>query len=268
MFFYRSNINVTELMRRLYALDTRLPELTKKANSFIIEKELLLQESSKLLTSNSNQLLKFINDENIIIDKETIDEYADARLLITKEETFTILPNSFVNNTVIEKVEKPLPNEIYENLKHLKANQLNEKENLRQPINLQDISIFPQNILTEDQFNNIPLTIRGKTKFESVLQLFEKILVISKERILNNKISKNSNALPVLSYGELDSSGCKISGKTGDTLLACLKTLKLILIGKSGIQLTIPVIHKSSKTAGQVSKAPTRIPSRITQIRK
>lgn len=88
-----------------------------------------------------------------------------------------------------------------------------------------DASPAVKRIIFEEEFSAIPVSIRGRSKLEDVQKLYTWLI----ER------NKGSHGRVVsVSKQELDSAGLKVFGHTGDCILATLKALGCVKIGKSG----------------------------------
>jgi len=88
-----------------------------------------------------------------------------------------------------------------------------------------------KNMLDEASFEAIPISIRGRVKFATVVSLFSKLHLVHVS--LRAMQPKNAAMLP-MSLSELEAHGCKVTGKTGGNLLGSLKSLGLVSITPKG----------------------------------
>lgn len=112
----------------------------------------------------------------------------------------------------------------------------------------EDTSLFE---ITVEQFEKVPASVRGRCKLVDVQQVLTRLqtyyaTVINSNSSKKMTISSFTNMTP-LSTADLALSGLKVVGKTGDCVLATLRTLGIIKIGKSakpGILLSDVIVQK------------------------
>jgi hypothetical protein len=91
--------------------------------------------------------------------------------------------------------------------------------------------------ITEERFVSVPTSTRGRCKLADAVQIVNKLVSHSKsQRAL---LPRNSKAIiPPITVSELGNAGFKVSGKTGESVLATLRYLGIIKVNKGGIALT------------------------------
>lgn len=80
--------------------------------------------------------------------------------------------------------------------------------------------------LSEEIFMGVPASIRGRAKHASAVSLL---------RCLSSKYDPKTKKYLSMPISSLDKIGCKVTGKTGESLIAALKALDMIQVSKQGI---------------------------------
>jgi hypothetical protein len=80
--------------------------------------------------------------------------------------------------------------------------------------------------LPEEVFNTVPLSVRGRAKHGSAVTLL---------RRLSTAIDPKTKHFMPVTISSLEKHGCKVTGKTGESLIASLKALDMIHVSKQGI---------------------------------
>lgn len=92
-------------------------------------------------------------------------------------------------------------------------------------------------ILTEEKFDSLSKLIKGRCKYEDVRRLYDKLVADYRKQIGINQ--KKTISSPLVSFQELDHCGLKVFGKTGESVILCLRTLNIISVFKTGLQLKL-----------------------------
>lgn len=192
-----------------------------KNNSLVIEEDF----------KDSKGILLSVMDQCQFIDKSIIVKYSNIPTQNASEndiqnrgkELLPAIPNNTGNTSVEAKI--------------LKLETTND-----------DNSLFE---ITVEQFEKVPSSVRGRCKLADVQQVLTRLqtyyaTVINSNSSKKMTISSFTNMTP-LSTADLALSGLKVVGKTGDCVLATLRTLGIIKIGKSakpGILLSDVIVQK------------------------
>lgn len=97
--------------------------------------------------------------------------------------------------------------------------------------------------LTEEKFESLPKSVKGRCKYEDVRKLYDKLLVEYKKgnnsSLPNNNMKQHIKPAQVIPFHELDAAGIKVIGKTGESVVVSLRTLNIINVLKNGVQLKL-----------------------------
>lgn len=89
--------------------------------------------------------------------------------------------------------------------------------------------------LTVERFKSLPISVRGRVKFEQAQALLDKLHSYSKQQ--RTLLPKGVKEVPPLSLQAIEASGIKVTGMTGDAVINVLKSLGLIKKSNEGITL-------------------------------
>ena len=204
--------DVGSFMKRLNELENKLVSITDRTDKVTLKREELfndvidiLNDNHKALTNITNSMSGFkVDDVNTFNEAKTdLSKALDNTLFFNK----SMIQNTN-NNDKVENDEN-IPN----NIPPTKLSATNDK--------IKNKIVEP---ISKEKFEQIPLSIRGRCQLEQVLTVLQKLQ--------SNKMSKSSP----ISLAELDSSG-KLTGKTGDSIIATLKALGLITKTRDGFSL-------------------------------
>ena len=204
--------DVGSFMKRLNELENKLVNITDRTDKITLKREELfndvidiLNDNHKALTNITNSMSGFkVDDVNTFNEAKTdLSKALDNTLFFNK----SMIQNTN-NNNKVENDENTIPN----NIPPTKLSGTNDK--------IKNKIVEP---ISKEKFEQIPLSIRGRCQLEQVLTVLQKLQ--------SNKSSKSP-----ISLAELDSSG-KLTGKTGDSVIATLKALGLITKTRDGITL-------------------------------
>lgn len=95
----------------------------------------------------------------------------------------------------------------------------------------------PAHIISEEEFMSVSNIVRGRCKREECNELLE--LIIAKTRKV-----RGTGAPSLLTTAALVSVGARVTGQTGGSRLATLRSLKRIAISKDGITLNAKYLNK------------------------
>jgi len=205
--------DVGSFMKRLNELENKLVNITDRTDKITLKREELfndvidiLNDNHKALTNITNSMSGFkVDDVNTFNEAKTdLSKALDNTLFFNK----SMIQNTN-NNDKVENDENTIP----KNIPPTKFSSTNDK--------IKNKIVEP---ISKEKFEQIPLSIRGRCQLEQVLTVLQKLQ--------SNKMNKSSP----ISLAELDSSG-KLTGKTGDSIIATLKALGLITKTRDGITL-------------------------------
>ena len=218
--------DVSILMKRLNELENKLISINDRTEKITSTREELfnqvvdiLNENHKTLSNVNNSISGFKVDSTSFnaANKDLSDILSNSQILF----------NSSIENKTEFNDENILPNinNINNNKTATTATKLtalvtNDNKTMKKAI-----EITKEITINKNQFDGVPLSIRGRCKYEDVVNLLSKLQS-------HNKISKTP-----LSLAEMDALGLKVTGKTGESVVGTLKSLGLISKTKEGITL-------------------------------
>eukprot|EP01041_Mallomonas_annulata_P012063 gene12063-25280_t len=216
--------NILVLVRRIHELEAKLSVTSAKCNHLVNARKNVAMDTVHELLQNFDEIYNFSNE--VGCDFNTVD------VVVPKEELLHASTKCRIGeNYSIRNAREACPNHIAPSA---------------QPITLKKVSTtkktrsWPQNMnFTEEQFLQIPETIRGKNKnkFHDAKRMHLKL--IHDYNLLKCSGAESITSPRVTSLQELHEAGCVVLGKAGDCVLGALVTLDLIKVSKDGVQLLL-----------------------------
>ena len=207
--------DVGSFMKRLNELENKLVSITDRTDKVTLKREELFNNVIDILNDNHKALTNITNSMSGF-KVDDVNSFNEAKTDLSKALDNTLFFNtSMIQNTndKVENDENTIPNN---NIPPTKLSTITTTTDKNKNKIVEPIS--------KEKFEAIPLSIRGRCQLEQVVTVLQKLQ--------SNKISKSSP----ISLAELDSSG-KLTGKTGDSIIATLKALGLITKTRDGITL-------------------------------
>ena len=210
--------DVGSFMKRLNELENKLVSITDRTDKVTLKREELFNNVIDILNDNHKALTNITNSMSGF-KVDDVNSFNEAKTDLSKALDNTLFFNaSMIQNTnsndKVENDENTIPNN--NNIPPTKLSTITTTTD-----KLKNKVVEP---ITKEKFEAIPLSIRGRCQLEQVVTVLHKLQ--------SNKMSKSSP----ISLAELDSSG-KLTGKTGDSIIATLKALGLITKTRDGITL-------------------------------
>jgi len=203
---------LNELENKFMIINDRTEKITSKREELFNQVVDILNDNYKTLSNVNNSMSGFKVDD--------VNSFNEANKDLSNVlENSHILFNSSIednNNTKENNVENILPNTNINNNKTSTKN-ITTVTNDNKTIKNKTIE------LTKEKFDGVPISIRGRCKFDDVVNLLSKLQS-------HYKINKTP-----LTLAEMDSCNLKVTGKTGDYVISTLKSLGLISKTKDGI---------------------------------
>jgi len=203
--------DVGSFMKRLNELENKLVNITDRTDKITLKREELFNDVIDILNDNHKALTNITNSMSGF-KVDDVNTFNEAKSDLSKALDNTLFFNkSMIQNTndndKVENDENTIPNN-------------------KSPTKLTTDKIKNKIVetISKEKFEAIPLSIRGRCQLDQVITVLQKLQ--------SNKMSKSSP----ISLAELDSSG-KLTGKTGDSIIATLKALGLITKTRDGITL-------------------------------
>lgn len=98
--------------------------------------------------------------------------------------------------------------------------------------------------LTEERFEALEASVRGRVKFATAVKAYAIMDDLFTKYNIKNMRGAPTEHVPLKAIHE---AGANVHGRSGEALLASLRTLGLITVGKQGVALTKPVPQAAPK---------------------
>ena len=218
---------LNELENKLMTINDRTEKITSKREELLNQVVDILNDNYKTLSNVNNSMSGFKTDADSFTEakRELSDSLSNSHILFD-----SAIENKTENNDE-NNDENNLPNNINitnnktSTTKKLSTTTKNDnKASKSTKLANGDKTIKKTIEITKEKFDGVPLSIRGRCKFEDVVNLLSTLKS-------HHKLNKS-----ILTLAELDSCGFKV-GKTGDSVISTLKSLGLISKTKEGVVL-------------------------------
>lgn len=224
------------LLERILEMKEKIPAMRKEAERVLEDKKKVLESIQRLTVSNRSSVLRLQSlvphGESTMGDGYMNEHYMVGRLTATSEmvaESFNDLNNSpnaepYFDCSSLLTVSQTAAQEQGH---HKHDFSFSSDLDVSTSSILSGSSVSNTTDVSESAYLKLPSSIRGRTSYESVNELFQ---------VIRSHFESHSTS-PPLTTKALTNMGCKVTGHTGQTLLNILRYLKVIHIDKKGVSL-------------------------------
>lgn len=219
--------DVVTLMRRMQSIQARISAAKVRSDNLRHERQELVTRVVASVLTNHHALQTMVRESNCPTD----EDWGAAE---------SALHSSISNCDFVS------PNLQYEATQALSSTHQTVENNENQPESNTDHSQVPpilgkvasqrpaiKDTVTQEEFESVPSNVRGRAKFDDVVRAYEKILRHHRQHAAQARKTRNKQP-PVITRKELDSAGIKVTGLTGEAVLATLRHLNMIKMVKDG----------------------------------